>query len=242
MGHNYNKGEAEIPAWRTDVLHEVDLIEDIAIAYGYDKFEPEIPKISTIGKINPRENFKRKIAEILTGLGLMEISNYHLTKIPDQFTKMGVPEKSETGFVILEKSKTDYTILRKDLAHYALKILSENVDSEYPQRIFEVGKIFELKNKEVIETEKLSVAITPGNFTELRQIIEYLSKMINKKIEIKETENPPEYFVESRVAEIFHKDKSLGFLGEIHPKILNSWRIKMPVALLEISLENLFED
>ena len=42
MGHNYRKGEVEIPAWRTDILHEHDLIEDIAIAYGYDKFEPEI--------------------------------------------------------------------------------------------------------------------------------------------------------------------------------------------------------
>ena len=147
MGHSYNKLEVESPAWRTDLLHEVDLIEDIAIAYGYDKFIPEIPRISTIGQENYQETIKRKISEILSGLGFLEILNYHLTKSKDQFEKMGIQEKDAKNFIELEESKTDYTILRKDLTHYALRILSENADSEYPQKIFETGRVFELKNE-----------------------------------------------------------------------------------------------
>jgi phenylalanyl-tRNA synthetase beta chain len=97
MGHNYNSKtkEVEIGPWRTDILHEVDLIEDVAIAYGYQNLAPEIPDISTTGKENPEEIIKRKIAEILTGLSLLEISNYHLTNKDYQFEKMGVPEKQE---------------------------------------------------------------------------------------------------------------------------------------------------
>ncbi|MBS3084836.1 phenylalanine--tRNA ligase subunit beta [Candidatus Pacearchaeota archaeon] len=167
MGHNYKDGKVEIPPWRMDILHEIDLIEDVAIAYGYENFEPIIPSISTIGGENSREVIKRKISEILAGLGLLEVSNYHLTKKPDQFTKMGVSEKEEFGFIELESSKTEFNIMRKDLTHYLLKILSENVDSEYPQKIFEMGRIFFLdKNKRIAEEERLSIAVTPGNFTD----------------------------------------------------------------------------
>jgi phenylalanyl-tRNA synthetase beta chain len=239
MGHDYSKGSAEIAPWRTDILHEVDLIEDIAIAYGYDKFVPEIPEISTIGEESKREIIKRKISEILSGTEMLEIMNYHLTNRKDQFEKMGV--KTGKDFIEAEGSKTDYNILRKDLSHYLLKILSENVDSEYPQRIFEIGKIFSLRSGEVNEEEAIAAAVAPSNFTELRQILEYLFRMINKEFTIKEPENFPSYFAEGRIAEIIINGKSAGFLGEIHPKILKNWHMKMPVSLFEINLEEIFK-
>lgn len=240
MGCDYNKKIVEIPAWRTDVLHEVDLIEDIAIAYGYDKFEYEIPKISTVGEEDAREVLKRNIGEILSGVNLLEVSNYHLTNKKDQFLNMGAIEKKEKDFVELKESKTEYNILRKNLSHYLLKIFSENVDSEYPQRIFEIGKIFELDTG-VIEKERVAVGISPGNFTELKQILDYLSRMIKVNFELKEPQVALSYFVDGRVAEIFINNKSSGFVGEIHPKILKNWKIRMPVALFEIELDEIFE-
>ena len=261
MGHVYKKNYVESPAWRTDILHEVDLIEDVAIAYGYENFVPEIPsdftritsqlkpsevanrEISTIGQEDAKETIKRKISYILTGVKMVEISNYHLTNKNEQFKKMGLKTKD---FVEVEQSKTDYKILRRNLTHYLLKILSENVDSEYPQKIFEIGKVFEIKENEemagkIKESEHLAAAITPGNFTELKQIIEYLSKMINQEIKLEEPTEFPSYFVEGRCAEIKLDDKSLGFMGEIHPKILKNWRIKMPVTLFEMDLKGIFE-
>ena len=237
MGHSYDKGKVKIPSWRIDVLHEVDLIEDVAIAYGYENFVPEIPKISTIGEENSREIIKRKIAEIITGLGFLEVSNYHLTSKEMQFSRMLNPEKE---FVLLEESKTDYNILRKDLSHYLLRIFSENSDSEYPQKIFEIGKIFEQKNA-INERENFALAITPGNFTDVKQIFEYIIKMLNSDLQIKETENHPMHFIDGRVGKIIFDGKEIGFIGEIHPKILRNWRIKMPVALLELNLDLLLE-
>lgn len=242
MGHNYNSKtkEVEIGPWRTDILHEVDLIEDVAIAYGYQNLYPEIPKISTIGKENSEEIIKRKISEILSGLNFIEVSNYHLINKQDQFTRMGIPEKQEKEFIELENSKTDYNILRKDLSSYSLKNFSENVDSEYPQRIFEIGTIFELK-KEINEKEKLALAITPGNFTEAKQTIEYLFKMLNINITFEEADlSVPNHFVEGRTARIFLDKKEIGLIGEIHPRILKNWKIKMPVAIFEIYLKEIF--
>jgi len=243
MGYNYAKSTSTVlvPAWRVDILHEVDLIEDVAIAYGYNNFAPEIPEISTIGQENPKEIIKRRISDIITGLGILEVSNYHLTTKKDQFEKMRVSEKQEINFIELEESKPDYTILRKDLTHYFLKIFSENIDSEYPQKIFEIGCIFNL-NKDVNEKENLAVAISPGNFTELKQILEYLFKMLEIKIDFEEPENQdlPSYFVDGRVASVNIEGKLIGYIGEIHPKTLKNWRIKMPVAILEIELEKVF--
>ncbi|MCK9567987.1 phenylalanine--tRNA ligase subunit beta [Candidatus Pacearchaeota archaeon] len=233
MGHNYNKGIVETPAWRTDILHEVDLIEDIAIAYGYENFIPEIPEVATTGEINKKEIIKRKIGEILSGLNLIEISNYHLTTKREQFRNMIIPEEK---IIEVENSKTDFTILRKDLTHYMMKILSENVDSEYPQKIFEVGKVFTPE-----ETDNLALAVAPANFTEVRQILEYLFRMLNVNIKIIEPEKVPNYFIDGRTAEIKLEDKTIGFIGEIHPKILRNWKIKMPVSLFEINLEEVYK-
>ncbi len=240
MGYDYNKSLVEIPAWRTDILHEIDLIEDIAIAYGYEKIIPEIQKISTIGQENPEEIIKRKIAEIFTGLNMLEVSNYHLTSKKDQFTKMGISEKQKKEFVELKESKTDYTILRKDLTHYLLKTLSENVDSEYPQKIFETGKVFN-DSGNINEVNHLAAAITPGNFTEIKQILKYFLKMMNIEITLKEPQNTLGHFIDGRTAEIILDKNIIGFIGEIHPKILKNFKIKMPVALFELNLNEIFK-
>lgn len=241
MGYNYSKGNVEVPAWRTDYLHEVDLIEDVAIAYGYENIVPEIPAISTIAEADFNEIVKQKIANILAGLNMLEVSSYHLSSLKNQFVKMGINEKDAKGFVEVEESKTEYNLLRKDLTNNLMRIFAENVDSEYPQRIYEIGRVFGLVNDEIVEGDNLAVAVAPGNFTELKQILEYLGRMLDVKFEVKESEKAPAHFIDGRVAEIFLGKDSVGFVGEVHPKILRNWKVKMPIALFEISLNKIFE-
>ncbi|HLC77638.1 MAG TPA: phenylalanine--tRNA ligase subunit beta [Candidatus Nanoarchaeia archaeon] len=241
MGYNYSAKSVDIPSWRVDIMHEVDIIEDIAIAYGYNNFEEVIPDISGIGEEDKNELIKRKIAEILSGLGLMEVSNFHLTQKNDQFIKMGILERQKKDFVEVVESKTEYNILRKDLSHYLLKIFSSHVDSEYPQKIYETGKVFRTYNGIVVEENRLSIGLSPGKFTDIRQVLEYLGKMVGLKFMLKEPTSFPDWFIDGRVAEIMIEGKIIGYLGEIHPKILKNWKIRIPVALLEIDLEELFK-
>jgi len=246
MGIDYEKGIAKIPAWRVDILHEVDLIEDIAIAYGYDNFIPEIPEISTIGEEDVKESIKRKISYLFSGLGMLEILNHHLTNKENQITKMDLKDKELKEVFEIKESKTDYNLLRGNLTHQSLKVLSENIDSEYPQKLFEIGKVFEEKNNSIKEVEKLSCSITPGGFTEIKQALEYFSKMlgIENNMEIVESSSQEnvKHFIEGRTAEIKFNEKTIGLIGEIHPKILKNWRIKMPVALFEIELEDILKE
>jgi phenylalanyl-tRNA synthetase beta chain len=234
MGLEYQKGHAHIPPYRTDMMHEVDLIEDIAIAYGYDKFDPEIPKIATIGEENKKEILNRRITDILAGLGLIETSTLHLITRED-FKKSGMKEVIE-----VEDSKSDYRLLRPNLINQVLKTLSENIDAEYPQKIFEIGRVFKKDEKEetgIREENHLVISLSPGNFTEIKQITEYLARMLGKKFEIKETIN--QNFIEGRCGRIILEDKDIGILGEIHPQTLKNWKIKMPVVLLELSIDEL---
>lgn len=241
MGHEYDQkeGSVEVSAWRTDILHEIDIVEDVAIAYGYENFIPEIPDTATIGSISPQEIAKKKISEILSGLEMNEVLNYHLTRDEDQKEKMGIQEKDL--FIEVEKSKTEYTTLRRTLTPLLLRNLSENIDSEYPQEIFEIGKVFGLEKGELFEKESLAAAISPGNFTKIRQALEYLARSLNIEISFREAESPLPHFIEGRTAEVLLNNNVIGQIGEVHPKTLMNWKIKMPVAIFEIDLDEILE-
>ena len=95
----------------------------------------------------------------------------------------------------------------------------------------------ESKTDIISEKESLAVAITPGNFTEMKQVLEYIFNMLGIRITINEPSNPPAHFIDGRAINIKIGDTTIGTLGEIHPKILKNWKIKMPVSLMEINLE-----
>jgi phenylalanyl-tRNA synthetase beta chain len=236
MGHFYKKGIVEVAPWRVDILHEVDLIEEIAIAYGYDKIFPEIPNISTIGKQSKKSEFKSLVEDILTGAGLMEISSYHLIKDSE------VKKYKLSNLIEVEDSKTDYKFLRPNLFISAMRILGENVDVSYPQEIFEIGNVFQLDGNcdtQIRESFNLMISLAPGNFTKLKQILDYFARMLNINFEIKEPLDVKEKYIEGRVGEVFFNGKSLGYFGEVHPRILNNSKIKMPVSFLEIELDKI---
>ena len=238
MGYNYKKPNVFVPAWRTDVLHEVDIAEDVAIAYGYGNLVPEIPEIATIGYQDPKSKINSKISEILAGLGLIEISSYHLIKENEINL-----DKNKEAIETLD-SKTEYKILRPNLLTPCLRILAENKDNEYPQRIFEIGTVFKKDKEEktetgAIESQNLLISTAPGNFTGLNQILRYLLKSLCIDYELKESSN--DRLIEGRTAAIIVNKEIIGTIGEVHPDTLNLWNIKMPLAILEISLEKIYE-
>ncbi|MEK6847136.1 MAG: hypothetical protein AABY16_03145, partial [Nanoarchaeota archaeon] len=234
MGYRYSKGKVEIPPWRTDILHEVDLIEDIAIAYGYNNIVPEIPNISTTGEESKESIIKRKISEILIGLGLLEISSYHLIKQEES--------KQNKELLELEDSKTEYKYLRPNLFIPLLRILSENKDAEYPQKIFEIGTVFSKnsgKETGIDERTSLIIGLTPANATECKQHIDYLFRSLGLNYTLEETTH--DNMIDGRTADIILNNKVIGYFGEVHPITLKNAGMKMPLAVAEISLEEIFK-
>ncbi len=239
MGYGYERGKVLVPAYRADILHQVDLMEDIAIAYGYENFEEELPQVSTIGEEDALEKFSRKIREVLIGVGLLEVKNYHLlTK--EQLNKY---MNSAYHLISLKNAVGEHNHLRHSLLPGLLKNLAENQHHEYPQNIFEIGRTFEEGKSEtgVGETESLSIVLCheKTDFTEIRQVADALAAALGLSISIKESNHPS--FIEGRIGSIVLNRKEIGILGEIHPAVLNHWGLKVPVAALELHLDSLFE-
>lgn len=240
MQIEYEKEVALVPPYRTDILHWIDLVGDISIGYGYENFIPEIPKISTIAEEEPNSKLRRKISEILAGAGLLECSSYHLNT-KEEIKKSSYEFKE---FIEVEESKTEYNVLRIDLMTNLLKIISENSDSSYPQKIFETGKVFAVAKKEdsdtgVIEKEHLAVALIDEkvNFTEMKQVLDYLFRMLNISYSLEECENSN--FITGRVGKIIITGVEVGIIGEVAPRVLKNWGINMPVVALEMNIEKI---
>lgn len=239
MGYGYLKGEVLIPAYRVDILHQADLAEDLAIAYGYENFKEEIPQVMTVGEENAQEKFCRKIREILIGFGLLEAKNYHLMKEEELNRKMSQKEE----LVGLKNALGDYNYLRNRLLPSLLKNLSENQHQEYPQKLFEIGRVFCFGgNAEtgVKEKDNLGIALSheKADFTEAKQILEGLFRSLGFEAAIKEGKHPS--FISGRMGEIWVQRKKIGLLGEIHPLVLNNWSLGMPVVGIELDLEEIF--
>ena len=240
MGYGYEKGTVQIPAYRADVIHQVDLMEDIAIAYGYENFEHIIPNVSTIGEEAPLENLLRKIREMLIGHGLLEAKNYHLVTEDELNQKMNLEE----DVVSLLNAVGEQNHLRNAIIPSLMKTLTENQHHEYPQNIFEIGRTFQKKEDTetgVDEGEKLAVVLCheKTDFTEIRQILDSLMNSLGIECTIKETEHAS--YIEGRVGEMWVGNHKLGIVGELHPEVLDNWDVIVPVVCFELDVEKVFE-
>ena len=241
MGYGFESGFALIPAYRADILHMVDLAEDVAIAYGYDKFEPEIPNVATIGEESGIEVFKRNVSEILIGLGLLETNTYNLTNADDQNLKMGV----DLPLVELESAvNIEYNVLRIWMTPCLMKVLKDNKSNEYPQNIFEIGTCFKMDAETetgVSEFSRLAVALCgpDSDFTRIKQVFDRVMSAVDMEYDSKDAEHPS--FIPGRVARISVAGEGVAYIGEMHPQVLSNWELDMPVACFELNITALYE-
>ena len=240
MGIGYSNGKALIPCYRSDILHPIDIAEDIAIAYGYENFIPEIPNVSTVAEEDSFEIFKNRVMDVLVGLGLLETISYNLTNKLINNKKMLTAEE----IVELENSlNIDYSCLRSWLLPSLMKILSENTNKEYPQNLFESGQVFNLDDRGetgVREETGLSIVLCGHNsdFTKIRQILDAVMRAIDVEYEVKEATHPS--FIDGRFGVVNTSKEGFAFIGEISPTVLENFSLEMPVVGLEINLEKLF--
>jgi phenylalanyl-tRNA synthetase beta chain len=139
---------------------------------------------------------------------------------------------------------TDYNVLRSWMIPSLMDILKNNRNREFPQKIFEMGLCFRENNEKetgVEEFTRLAVLIshTKANFTEIKQVLDYLFRALDLNYEIENTENSS--FIKGRVGRVIVNDKKLAYIGEISPGVITNWELEMPVAALELNLTELFK-
>ena len=239
MGHSVEKmGEdkidVEIPTWRADILHDIDLVEDVAVGYGFEQFETDFPKALTFGKTLPRHDLYDGLRSIMVGLGFNEVTTFTISNEQDEFKKMGL---EPSGRVEIENPiGEEYSCLRVSLLPSILKILAENRHHPLPQQIFELGVIADehFKNKYHLAAVKIDAK---ANFTGCKSIVDGVMRDIGAKYSINDKGHPA--FVKGRCASVICDNKEIGFFGELHPKTITGFDLEHPIIAFEIRTDGL---
>jgi phenylalanyl-tRNA synthetase beta chain len=225
----------KIPAYRIDIMHPIDLVEELFIGFGSWKIKPLIPPISEAGTLNSSKNFNSKVAQVLIGGGFEEVVNFTLSSINEQFIKMNLnPE----GYVDVIHSKSlEYEILRKWILPDLLEVLHVSKKESYPQKIFEIGKTINLKDNYPLEETYLSVVITyrGANYSDIKSLLDLLTDVLEITFNIVPTEHPS--FIPGRIGKILIENKEAGLIGEVSPLILDKFQLETPVVYLETNLD-----
>lgn len=228
-----------IPPYRVDILHNVDIIEDIAIGYGYNNIIPELPKIATVGEVHSIEKFSMSIREVMIGLGFQEVLTFILTNKENQFRRMNLPQAPIVE--IINPVSKEFNCCRKWLLPNLLKVLAANKHRDYPQKIFECGDCVDFENTDTGTKNVRKVAGTISydyaNLTEMKSVVEAFAKNLGFNLVIRPYSHKS--FIETRCGEIILNGNSCGFFGEVHPQVLEYWGLEKPVIAFEINLDKL---
>ncbi len=226
-----------VPSYRTDIMHQVDIYEDVAIFHGFDKFKPETIGLPSVGKLSEIEKVSRKVRELCIGTGAQEVMNFTLTNADFLFGHMNAPV--EEVIEIENPVSFTYSVLRNSLLPSLMEFLSKNTTKEFPQKIFEVSDCVVPNAKSEVGSDtvrKLCFALsdTNANFTDAKQVLEAVAKGLGWKLSYKELEHPS--FIVGRCASILKDGREIGIIGELHPKVLKNCGLGMPVVGFEISI------
>ena len=233
--------KAQVPAYRTDVMHQYDLIEDIVISYGYNNIEPEMPEVDQDGGLTDLTRFSDELRDLMLRAGVLETNTYVLTKEEDLFEKMGVERSSYQ--VDLENPMTEeYSTVRSWLTPSMFQVLKENKHNSYPQEFFEVEDIAEKTGnyKGAENTKKLAyIAAGEVDYNNARKKLQVIERDLGIDFKLKEASK--KFHEPSRSAEIFFENEKIGFIGEYSEEIAENWEIDQRVTGFEIDVEKLMD-
>ena len=223
-----------IPAYRFDIFGPMDLVEEVALGYGIQNLEPIISPSQTIGKTNPVSIQLKSLDQTMIGLGFLEALNSSLSSKRVLYDMTN--RDSSKIISVLDSKSQEHTILRDSILPGLLENLSRNIHEAYPQKMFETGTVFAIANP-ISEKINFSVisAHKDANFTEIKSVLQSALKTgFGINIETKTITNPT--FEEGHCASVILNNIQIGIIGKIDSKIIENYKIRVPVVGFEISL------
>lgn len=227
-----------VPPYRTDVINERDIIEDIAIAYGYERIMPARIFGASVGLPDELNEYSEVACSALIGMGFTEALNTFLTNEAKCFDMMGRRYAKESVVKVAYAKTESLSVLRDSILPSLLGNLSASLQATMPQRLFELGSVFGVAEGKVIESRNVALVSehSRSNFSEIKSAVYEFMRVIGApEFELREDKDPA--FIGGRCAALTIEKKTVGIFGEIHPKVLQNFGLEEPVAAAELSLE-----
>ena len=237
-----NEVKAIIPAYRVDILHEVDIVENIAVQYHINDVVAELPDINTVAYENNWFKAESIIREVMIGLGFQEVMSLMLTSEEAHYKNMNQEEKPHVQ--VAKPITIDRTMIRTSLINSLMEFLEDNKHEDLPQKIFEIGDVLyldESRENKTVASKKLAGVIchSSANFTEIKSVVTSVLANLGYTMEISDSENKT--FIPGRVADVKGSSPAgdiEGFFGEVSPEVITNFTLEYPVIAFEIEFIN----
>jgi len=226
-----NEIKVIIPPFRADIISDIDLIEDIAMSIGYNIIKPNKPKVMLRGSLTDMTMLKRKIRDIMIGLGFTEIQS--LTLVSSRILK----DLGEQNYIeVLNPVTNDFDSLRPNLFVSMIMAMKSNVMSSKPVKLFEIGKIVEKVSGKPLDKERISIAIMDESlsYEDIQSVVYSLLKLLNLEFKVLSSSN--KFLIKGRSADLIINNKPVGFFGEVNPYILEKFSLEYPIVYGELDL------
>jgi phenylalanyl-tRNA synthetase beta chain len=226
-----------MPRWRSDIMHPIDVVEDIAIGFGFENL-PEILSKTHLDSIPlVSSNLDRRFGESMRACGLQEVQSLTLSNERDQFEIVRWPQ--EQGMALISNPITsEHTVLRQYILPSLLRLLAANRHHELPQRVYELGTV--VKGFRNCKKGAWTCAEVGSGFTASKGIAQALLRDLGagyEDVEFAPTEPGHGPWITGRGSHILIKGKRIGEFGEIAPEVSGGFGIKSPIQAGEIDLE-----
>ncbi len=218
---------------RMDLIHVADVVEDVAIGFGYENFGSCKPISRTVGGERRMERVADLVRQMLVGYGHWEVTTLTLSSMEEQFSKVPYPEVQAVE--VLNPVSEDHNCLRVHLIPSLLTVLRRSKHRDLPQRIFEVGDV-------VIDTKRrkhlavMSIHSKAG-FTEMKSLAEGVLKELGVQCSL--IPGDLAMFIPGRCAMVKVNGRTVGHFGELHPQVITAYELGHPVIAFELDLQDL---
>lgn len=241
-------------AHRIDIQSEIDLVEEVVRIYGYENIPATLP-VSTTNTLKVDYNIQlvSKIKSYLADNGLNEIISYSFID-KASYKKCGYDFEGDVRLKVMNPLSETQSYMRETLLPGIIEIASRNYKRQRRNiNIYELGRVYSGTDKGLpIENLQLGIFIleneikewygkTKNDFYTLKGILERLVAVISNKSLILEKQSDMCNLHPGRSAVVLADNKTIGLIGEIHPKVLAEYDIKEKAYYLEIDLREFTE-
>ena len=227
----------EMPRWRSDIMHPIDIVEDIAIGYGYDNMPEKLSEVHLDAVPLSSSHLERRIRASLRSLGIQETQGLTLSNERDQFKRVRWPARGGLS-VISNPITRDHTMLRQYLLPSLLKLLAANRHHELPQKVYELGEV--VSDSANSTRVAWACAEVGGGFTAAKGIAQALLRDLGADMDevvFEATEEKEGPWITGRGARVLISGEELGQFGEIDPAVGYEFGLKSPIHAGEFDIE-----
>jgi phenylalanyl-tRNA synthetase beta chain len=230
-----------VPAYRGDIIHPVDFAEECAIGFGYINL-PLTIREGGIGQYHPIQEYSNRIRKTMIGAGYLEVINFILTSSVKQYNYMKQDSEASKNIEIANPVSKEFNTTRTKILPKLMDTLLLNRSEEKPIRIFEVGDVILLSQKEETGTKRevhLSAVSyhEDANYTEIKSTLDYIMTSLGHFVDYKVKPGKNPSYINGRYGEIYLKDEMIGEIGEIDPEVLLNFKLEFPVSAFELNIE-----